>query len=100
MNFNAFIGIGSAHFVAGRYAETALWFEKGLLEQPTATWVYRNLVPAYALLGREAEARAALWLLLQEYPDLTISKIMSALVFSQPTLDRLAEGLRQAGMPE
>jgi uncharacterized protein (DUF433 family) len=38
--------------------------------------------------------------LLQEYPDLTISKIMSALVFSQPTLDRLAEGLRQAGMPE
>jgi adenylate cyclase len=100
MNFNAFIGIGGAHFVAGRYRETVLWFEKGLLEQPSATWVYRNLVPAYALLGREAEARACLSRLLQEYPELTISKIMSALVFSQPTLDRLAEGLRRAGMAE
>jgi adenylate cyclase len=100
MNFNAFIGIGAAHFVAGRYPETVLWFEKGLLEQPSATWVYRNLVPAYALLGREAEARAGLSRLLQEYPDLTISKVMSALVFSQPTLDRMAEGLRLAGMPE
>jgi adenylate cyclase len=100
MNFNAFIGIGGAHFVAGRYTETARWFEKGLLEQPSATWAYRNLVPAYALLGREEEARAGLSRLLQEYPDLTISKIMSALVFSQPTLDRLAEGLRRAGMPE
>jgi adenylate cyclase len=100
MNFNAFIGIGGAHFVAGRYAETALWFEKGLLEHPGATWVYRNLVPTYALLGREAEARAGLSRLLQEYPDLTISKVMSALVYSQPTLDRVAEGLRRAGMPE
>jgi adenylate cyclase len=100
MNFNAFIGIGSAHFVAGRYAETALWFEKGVLENPGATWVYRNLVPTYALLGRDADARAGLSRLLQEYPDLTISKIMSALVFSQSTLDRMAEGLRLAGMPE
>ena len=81
MNFNAFIGIGGAHFVAGRYAETVLWFEKGLLEQPSATWVYRNLVPTYALLGRDADARAALSRLLQEYPDLTISKIMSGFGF-------------------
>jgi hypothetical protein len=100
MNFNAFIGIGGAHFVGGRYAETVLWFEKGLMEQPSATWVYRNFVSAYALLGREAEARAGLSRLLQEYPDLTISKVISALVFSRPTLDRLAEGLHRPGMPE
>jgi adenylate cyclase len=100
MNFNAFIGIGAAHFVAGRYAETALWYEKGLLEHPGATWVYRNLVATYSLLGREAEARAGLSRLLQEYPDLTISKVLSALVFSQPTLDRVAKGLRMAGMAE
>jgi adenylate cyclase len=100
MNFNAFIGIGGAHFVAGRYPETVLWAEKGLLEQPSATWVYRSLVPAYVFLGREAEARVGLSRLLQEYPDLTISKVMSAMVYSQPTLDRHAEGLRMAGMPE
>jgi adenylate cyclase len=100
MNFNAFIGIGGAHFVAGRYPETVLWFEKGLLEHPGATWVYRSLVPTYALLGREAEARAGLARLLQEYPDLTVTKVMSALVYSQKALDRMAEGLRIAGMPE
>jgi adenylate cyclase len=100
MNFNAFIGIGGAHFVAGRYAETALWFGKGLLENPGATWVYRNLVPTYALLGREVEARSLLSRLLQEYPDLTIAKIVSALPFSQQTLDRVADGLRRAGMPD
>jgi hypothetical protein len=31
---------------------------------------------------------------------LTVSKVLSALVYSQPTLDRIAEGLRKAGMTE
>jgi adenylate cyclase len=61
---------------------------------------YRNLVPAYALLGRDAEARATLAKLLNDYPDLAVSKVVGALVLSQPTLDRIAEGLRKAGMPE
>jgi adenylate cyclase len=100
MNFNAFIGIGSAHFAACRYSDAVLWFEKGLLDHPDATWAYRNLIPAYALLGRDADARRGLSLLLRDYPDLTVSKIISALVFSQPTLCRMAEGLRRAGLPE
>jgi adenylate cyclase len=100
MNFNVFVGISGAHFVAGRYSEAALWAEKGLLERPGATWVYRNLVGIYARLGREADARAGLARLLNEYPDLTISKVVSALPYSRPALDRVAEGLRKAGMPE
>ena len=100
MNFNACIGIGAAHFVAGRYADTALWIEKGLIDRPGATWAYRELVAAYALLGRDADARAGLARLLKEYRDLTVSKVLSALVYSQPTLDRIAEGLRKAGFPE
>jgi adenylate cyclase len=100
MNFNVLIGIGCAHFAAGRYADAVHWIEKGLLDRPTATWVYRALVPALSLLGRHEDARACLRRLLDEYPDLTISKVVSALVFSQPTLDRMAEGLRLAGMPE
>jgi adenylate cyclase len=100
MNFNAFMGIGGAHFVAGRYAEAVRWFEKGLLERPSATWVYRNLVPALALLGRHDDARGYLTRLLNEYPDLTITKVVSALPFSQQTLERIAEGLRLEGMSE
>jgi adenylate cyclase len=100
MNFNAFMGIGAAHFVVARDAEAVDWFEKGLMERPTATWVLRNLLPALALLGRREEAQARKAQLLAEYPDLTVAKIVSALVFSRPTLDRIVEGLRLAGMPE
>jgi adenylate cyclase len=100
MNFNAYIGIGAAHFVAGRYADTALWIERGLIDRPGAIWAYRELVAAYALLGREADARAGLSRLLNEYRDLTVSKVLSALVYSQPTLDSVADGLRKAGMIE
>jgi adenylate cyclase len=100
MNFNVFFGISGAHFVAERYRDAALWAEKALLDRPSAIWIYRNLVAVYALLGREADARAGLALLLNEYPDLTVSKVLSALVYSPPTLGRIAEGLRKAGMPE
>jgi adenylate cyclase len=92
MNFNVFIGIGGAHFVAGRYADAVFWQNKGLLHRPSATWVYRSLVPGLALLGRHEDARAYLARLLDEYPDLTTSKITSALALSQPTLDRMPRG--------
>ena len=100
MNFNAYIGIGGAHFVAGQYADAALWIERGLIDRPGATWAYRELVAAYAFLGREADARAGFSRLLNEYPDLTVSKVLAALVYSQPTLERIAEGLAKAGMAE
>jgi adenylate cyclase len=100
MNFNAFMGIGGAHFVAGRYADSVQWVEKGLIERPTATWVYRLLVPALALLGRQDEARACVLRLLDEYPDLTITRVVSALPYSDQALDRMVEGLKLAGMPE
>jgi adenylate cyclase len=100
MNFNVFIGIGDAHFVAGRYADAARWCEKGLQDRPSATWVYRVLVPTYTLQGRDTDARAGLCLLLGEYPDLTISKVVAALVHAPSVLDRIAEGLRKVGLPE
>lgn len=100
LNFNAHIGIGGAHFAAGRYDDAALWIEKGLIDRPGATWAYRELVAAYTLLGRDSDARAGLLRLINDYPDLTVSKVLSALVYPQPMLDRIAEGLRKAGMAE
>jgi adenylate cyclase len=101
MNFNALFGIGLAHYVAERYADAALWYERGRIERPGATWVYRDLVATYALLGRDDDARAGLRKLLDDYPGITISAVLSALVmFPQHVLDRHAEGLKLAGMPE
>jgi adenylate cyclase len=100
LNFNAYIGIGGAHFAAGRYDDAALWIEKGLIDRPGATWAYRELVAAYTLLGRDSDARAGLLRLINDYPDLTVSKVLSALVYPQTMLDRIADGLRKAGMAE
>jgi adenylate cyclase len=80
--------------------EAAFWQERGLNEKPGATWIYRTLVAIYALLGRDAEARAGLARMRAEYPDLTIAKIADALPFRQAAQDRFAEGLKKAGMPE
>ena len=100
MNFNALVGIGVAHLGAERLDAAALCLEKALLDQPAATWIYRTLVPVYALLGREAEANAGLERLRAEYPDLTITKVVSALPVPQATLDLTAAGLRKAGLPD
>jgi adenylate cyclase len=100
MNFNAIIGIGCAHFIAARYADAAQWIEKGLIDHPGATWAYRALVPVYVFLGRDEDARAGLSRMIEDYPDLTVSKVVSALAFPQPALDRTADALMRAGLPE
>jgi adenylate cyclase len=101
MNFNAFIGIGAAHFVAERYAEAIAWYERGLIEHPAAGWVYRHLASAYALAGRISDAKAALQKLLNEYPGLTSSQVISAMaMYPQQVRDHIAEGLRLAGLSE
>jgi adenylate cyclase len=38
--------------------------------------------------------------LLKDYPGLHISDVTGALVFTREVLDRIAEGLRLAGLPE
>jgi adenylate cyclase len=63
-------------------------------------------VSALALLGREAEARAALAVLQQLQPSLTITRDKEAIGYgpASPEFHRLIEryydGLRKAGLPE
>ncbi|RDI59856.1 adenylate/guanylate cyclase domain-containing protein [Microvirga subterranea] len=100
MAFNCDMGIGSAHFIARRYEESIKWQEKALLSHPSAAWIHRNLAPAYALAGHPGKATESVRELLRDYPGLRISDVTRALVFSKEVLDRVAEGLRLAGLPE
>lgn len=100
MAFNCDMGIGAAHFIAGRYEESIKWQEKALLSHPSAAWIHRNLAPAYALAGHIGKAAESVRELLRDYPGLRICDVTSALVFSKEVLDRIAEGLRQAGLPD
>jgi adenylate cyclase len=100
MNFNNYVGIGSAHEVAEEYEEAAAFYRRALEERPNATWIYRNLASVLSGAGRVEEARQVFAELMRYYPDLTISKFKQAMVFSPAVLDRMGENLRTLGLPD
>jgi AraC-like DNA-binding protein/tetratricopeptide (TPR) repeat protein len=98
--FNNFVGIGVAHFNAGRYLEAARWQERALAEHPTAGWVHRTMCPAYVLAGAEAEARRSLAGLREHYPDLTVSGVQQGLPPLRPAVRELVfDALETIGLP-
>ncbi len=100
MNFNNYVGMGSAHEVAGRYDEAAALYRRGLQERPHAVWILRNLVTSLVGAGRMQEANQEYAHLLAAYPDLTVRKFKTAMVFSPAVLERMAAQLKQVGLPD
>ena len=100
MNFNNYAGIGSAHEVAQDYDKAVEFYRRALLERPHATWIYRNLASALVGAGHVEEAKAAFAEMMRAYPDLTVTKFKEAMVFSGPTLERMAEHLRSLGLAD
>ena len=56
MNFNNWIGIGSAHEVDGDLEQAIAFYRRGLAERPHAEWLYRHL--AAGLAGRGPHGRS------------------------------------------
>ena len=100
MNFNNYVGIGSAHEVAQEYDQAASFYRRALEERPNASWIYRNLASVLSGVGRVEEAKQAFTTMMHYYPDLTISKFKQAMVFSPAVLNRMAENLRKLGLPD
>src|ERR1700730_16947112 len=100
MNFNNYVGIGSAHEVAQEYDNAASFYRRALEERPNASWIYRNLASVLSGAGRVDEAKQVFAELMRYYPELTISRFKQAMVFSPAVLDRMAENLRKLGLPE
>jgi adenylate cyclase len=99
INFNCFAGLGASYSLQGRHAEAIKWLEKALAANPEARWIYRQLIPAYVSAGRMDEARQGLHLLMQDYPSLTCERVRLAMLYSTRTMDRICDGLAQAGLP-
>ena len=95
----AFIGIGCAHFAAGRYERAALWAQSGVGAFPASFWGERIVVAAAVHAGARAEARRTARKLLRKDPDLTVSVARQAWPFQPEFMERLADGLTTAGMP-
>jgi adenylate cyclase len=99
MNFNNYVGLGSAHEIAEEYDKATAFYRRALEERPNAGWIYRNLASALSGAGRVEEAKHAFAEMMRNYPDLTVAKFRQAMVFSTVPLNRMAENLRKLGLP-
>ncbi|MFT5440046.1 MAG: adenylate cyclase [Alphaproteobacteria bacterium] len=100
MNFNIYVGMGSANEVAERYDEAAANYQRALEERPHAVWIYRSLASSLSGASRTEEAKQAYSHLMQSYPDLTGAKVRQAMVFSEAMLDRMIANLKKLGLPD
>ena len=98
-NANNYVGIGSAHFGAGRYHAAAAWMRKALLEQPGTLWANRTLSVSYARLGERLKALESLETLRRYCPDLTVGRVVDAIPFRQDHLNRLGADMSDLGCP-
>jgi len=99
MRHLAFIGMGCAHFNAGRYEEAARWVQSGVEAVPDSFWAGRVLVAGAALAGAKSQARREARKLMRKDGNLTVASARAAWPFPPGFVDRLGEGLKIAGVP-
>ena len=95
----SFIGMGCAHFAAGRYDRAARWVESGVAASPGSFWAQRVAVAAAAMAGARGEARRMARHLMRKDPDLTVAEARQAWPFTPEFMSRLGDGLEIAGLP-
>lgn len=97
--FNMTLGMGLAHFAAGRPAEAIAFAEQALAERPGLTWPYRDLATYQATLGNLDAAKAALERFRGVREDISLASVRDSLRFMYPDLlDRYVKGLELAGL--
>jgi adenylate cyclase len=95
----AFIGIGCAHFVAGRHDRAARWAQDGVAASPGSLWGARVVAAAAFHGGARDEARRVVRQLRDGDPGLTAEIARRAWPFPPRVMERLADGLAAAGLP-
>ena len=99
--FNIHFGMAASEAVLGNFDEAVRLVEKGLMENPAATWANRMLASYAANAGQDDKASAALYDLLKVTPDLTIAKVEAGMPNITPAyMEPMINGLRKVGLPE
>ena len=98
MNFNNYVGMGSAHEVLQAYDKAVALYRRALEERPHAKWIYRHLASSLSGAGRMEEAKDAYAEMMRNYPGLTASKYKQAMVFSAPALEQMVEESQETGL--
>jgi hypothetical protein len=95
----AFIGIGCAHFSAGRYEQAARWVTSGIEASPGSFWAARIAAAAAVHAGARTQGRRVVRSLLRRDPGLTVALAYRAWPFPPGFMARIADGLAAAGLP-
>jgi tetratricopeptide (TPR) repeat protein len=101
--------LGLARFGMQQFDKAAISLEQATAINPDDRWSYRLLLATYGLLGRSEDATMALHAIKERdkrgwdnpYDPLTIRTSAFRLPFKEPNdAERLAQGLRNAGIPD
>jgi tetratricopeptide (TPR) repeat protein len=95
-------GIGLIYLMQRQDQKAIEWLSRAALEAPNAGFPVAYLASAYALVGREPEAREALNHYLRLWPNTTSKSFgptIGTAAFSS-NMERVLEGLRLAGLPD
>jgi len=95
-------GIGLVYLMGGQDQKAIEWLTRAALEAPNAGNPAAFLASAYALAGREPEAREALAHHLKLWPNTTLKSFEPSIGTAafNSKMQRVLEGLRLAGLPE
>ncbi len=93
-------GMSLAYFLEEKFEDSINWSQKALAQNPRYVVAIRLLAANYARLGQPEKATEQVRQLLKGDPTLTISKQRSRMMFmDEKVWNKLAEGLRLAGLP-
>jgi len=97
--FSVHLGMGLAHFAAGRPDRAIDLARQALAERPGLTWPYRDLATYYSAAGKTEQARDALEKFMALRPVTSAASLRDGLRFMEPgLLDRYVTGLERAGL--
>src|SRR5690606_1187994 len=84
--FSVHLGMGLAHFAAGRSDRAIDMVRQALAERPGLTWPYRDLATYYAAAGKIEQARDALGKFVALRPVTSVASLRDGLRFMEPGL--------------
>jgi adenylate cyclase len=93
--------LGNNYRISGRLEEAVACYRESIKRESGYLAAYVNLASALGELGWLEDAQEAAREVLRQEPTFTIAAYTSGLSYRNPAdLERIAEGLRQAGLPE
>jgi adenylate cyclase len=92
------VGLGAAHYLAGRYNEAIVCGRKAMQQRFGLTNGHRIYIASLAQAGRIDEARAALAKLQELQPEISIAWIERNIPYRPGPMAKFLEGMRKAGL--